>query len=148
MFVDFVVSEFQKSICSYSTCSTFALTKNFIHLTLLSGQSAPNMSKSKAKRKQQAENSGGLAKKAKTEAITTSPPDVEPKTLQSVGLHQDDLEIAIDTLNTLAENPIVIKSKACKDLRTAVYAFRQACVTGFNASGLPPLHYRSQMLTS
>ncbi|KAG0646495.1 hypothetical protein D0Z07_7584 [Hyphodiscus hymeniophilus] len=99
------------------------------------------MSKSKSKRKQQAQPEGGPAKKTKTNAIITPPPDgAEPKTLQSVGLHEDDLEIAIDTLNTLAENPSVIKSKACKDLRTAVYEFRQACTTGFNASGLPPSH--------
>ena len=98
------------------------------------------MTKTKAKRKQQTQQSGGTAKKAKTNAIITPPPDgAEPKTLQSVGLHEDDLDIAIDTLNTLAENPSVIKSKACKDLRTAVYEFRQACTTGQNASGLPPL---------
>jgi hypothetical protein len=94
------------------------------------------MSKSKAKRKQEAHN-GGPAKKAKTNVIVTPPPDnAEPKTLQSVGLHEDDLDIAVDTLNTLAENPNVIKSKACKELRTAVYEFRQACTTGFNAAGL------------
>lgn len=98
------------------------------------------MSKSKAKRKQQAQQDGGPTKKAKIAAIITPPPDgVEPKTLQSVGLHEDDLAIAIDTLNTLAENPSVIKSKACKDLRTAVYEFRQACTTGQNAAGLPPI---------
>lgn len=103
------------------------------------------MSKSKAKRKQQPQQDGGPTKKAKTNAIVTPPPDgAEPKTLQSVGLHQDDLDIAIDTLNTLAENPSVIKSKACKDLRTAVYEFRLACTTGFNATGMPPaskFHY-------
>jgi hypothetical protein len=98
------------------------------------------MSKSKAKRKQQAQQDGGLVKKAKTNAIITPPPDgAEPKTLHSVGLHEDDLDMAIDTLNTLAANPSVIKSKACKDLRTAVYGFRQACTTGINASGLPLL---------
>jgi len=47
---------------------------------------------------------------------------------------EEDLEITIDTLNVLAENPSIIKSKACKDLRTAVYRFRQACTTGFNSS--------------
>lgn len=98
------------------------------------------MTKSKAKRKQQTQQDGGTAKKSRTNAVITPPPDgAEPKTLQSVGLHEDDLDIAIDTLNTLAENPSVIKSKACKDLRTAVYEFRQACTTGQNASGLPPL---------
>jgi hypothetical protein len=94
------------------------------------------MSKSKAKRKQ-LQQDGGPAKKAKPNAIITPPPDgAEPKTLQSIGLHEGDLDIAIDTLNTLASNPSVIKVKACKDLRTAVYEFRQACTTGQNASGL------------
>lgn len=98
------------------------------------------MSKSKAKRKQQAQQDGTFAKKAKSSPIITPPPDGgEPKTLQSVGLHEDDLDMAIDTLNALAQNPSVIKSKACKELRTAVYEFRQACTTGFNASGLPPI---------
>jgi hypothetical protein len=104
------------------------------------------MSKSKAKRKQQAQQEGGVAKRAKTNAIITPPPDgTEHKTPQSVGLHEDDLDIAIDTLNTLAENPSVIKSKACKDLRTAVYEFRRACTTGLNFSGLPPLRSSSSM---
>jgi len=92
------------------------------------------MAKYKTKRPQTFQN-GGPTKKTKT-AIVTPPPDgVEPRTIQSLGLDEDDLDIAIDTLNTLAENPSVIKSKACKDLRTAVYSFRQACTTGFNSSG-------------
>ena len=74
----------------------------------------------------------------KTSIVTPPPDGVEPRTIQSLGLHEDDLDIAIDTLNTLAENPSVIKSKACKDLRTAVYGFRQACTTGFNSSGTVP----------
>ena len=97
------------------------------------------MTKSKQKRKQQGGTPEGPSKKLKTPATITPPPEksaVEPKTIQSIGLEQDDLDIAIDTLNALAENPAVIKSKACKDLRTAVYEFRQACTTGFNASGL------------
>jgi hypothetical protein len=94
------------------------------------------MAKSKAKRRQQGPDGGHISKKTKTNAIITPPPDAgEPKTLRSVGLEEDDLDIAIDTLRTLAENPSVIKSKACKDLRTAVYEFRQACTTGFNTSG-------------
>jgi hypothetical protein len=97
------------------------------------------MAKSKAKRRLQGLNNSHVAKKSKTSATITPPPDAgEPKTLRSVGLEEDDLEIAIDTLRTLAENPSVIKSKACKDLRTAVYEFRQVCTTGFNASGSYP----------
>jgi hypothetical protein len=96
------------------------------------------MAKSKSKRKQQGGQDGGsVAKKVKTSAIVTLSPDAgEPKTIQSVGLDEDDLNIAIDTLNMLVENPSVIKLKACKDLKTAVYDFRQACTTGFNATGL------------
>lgn len=97
------------------------------------------MAKSKSKRKQQSLQQDAPSKKIKT-SIVTPPPDagvvLEPKTIQSLGLRADDIDLAIDTLKTLAENPSVIKAKACKDLRTAVYDFRQACTTGFNASGL------------
>jgi len=96
------------------------------------------MAKSKTKRNQQSSAAEQPAKKQKTAASITPPPEKavsEPKTLASLGLQQDDIDLAIDTLNTLAENPGVIKSKACKDLRTAVYGFRQACTTGMNASG-------------
>ncbi|KAG4440599.1 hypothetical protein IFR05_003916 [Cadophora sp. M221] len=95
------------------------------------------MAKSKNKRKQQSLSADGSVKKIKTSNTITPPPEkglLEPKTIQSVGLTEDDLELAIDTLTTLAENPSVIKSKACKDLRTAVYEFRNACTTGFNAA--------------
>ncbi|WPG99052.1 Hypothetical protein R9X50_00185700 [Acrodontium crateriforme] len=90
------------------------------------------MAKSKDKRK--ALQTTAPNKKPK---IITPPPDsdgLEPKTLQSIALHQDDVEIAVDTLSTLARNPAVIKSKACKDLRTAVYDFRKACTTGLDVS--------------
>ncbi|KAF4632893.1 hypothetical protein G7Y89_g5230 [Cudoniella acicularis] len=96
------------------------------------------MTKNKAKRKHQGLQNDSAAKKPKNAAIVTPPPDnfasEEPKTIQGIGLHEDDIELAIDTLHTLAENPSVIKSKACKDLRTAVYEFRRACTTGFNAA--------------
>jgi hypothetical protein len=95
------------------------------------------MSKSKSKRKQQGIHDGGPTKKVKQAAIISSPPEEEltagPQTLHTI-VPADDYEIAIDTLNTLAEHPKLIKSKACKDIRTAVYEFRQACTTGFNAS--------------
>lgn len=99
------------------------------------------MAKSKAKQPPQGINTVHPSKKPKTNATITPPPDAgEPKTLRSVGLEEDDLEITIDTLRTLAENPSVIKSKACRDLRTAVYEFRLACTTGFNtASRYRPL---------
>lgn len=98
------------------------------------------MAKSKSKRKQtEAAAAVHVTKKAKTSTTITPPPDYEnnePKTIKSIGLEDDDLELAVDTLSTLAANPAVIKSKACKDLRTAVYEFRQACTTGFNAAGM------------
>jgi hypothetical protein len=100
------------------------------------------MAKSKSKRRQQSLPTDVPSKKLKTAAIVTPPPEKDAsqaKTIQSIGLDDDDLDIAIDTLSTLAQNPSVIKTKACKDLRTAVYEFRQACTTGFNASGMPPL---------
>ncbi|CAG8978170.1 hypothetical protein HYALB_00011485 [Hymenoscyphus albidus] len=99
------------------------------------------MAKSKGKRKHQGPQFDTLSKKPKTTAIVTPPPDqsqstpdVDPKSIQAIGLEPDDIELAIDTLRALSENPNVIKSKACKDLRTAVYEFRQACTTGFNAN--------------
>lgn len=103
------------------------------------------MSKSKQKRKQQSQQQqqlGGV-KKAKTEHSAATPvlPTVgaaaaafEPKFLSTV-VPEEDLEITVDTLRALVENPGLIKSKACKDLRTAVFEFRKACTTGFNAAG-------------
>lgn len=93
------------------------------------------MAKPKAKRKQQDLQNGSAAKKMKISPVTPPADAAEYKTVTSLGLEEADLEIAIDTLNTLAEHPNVIKSKACKDLRTAVYEFRKACTTGLNAGG-------------
>jgi hypothetical protein len=99
------------------------------------------MAKSKTKRTLQGRQNDPPPKKAKTaSSIITPPPDQllphpdVPKTLQSIGLLEDDIELAIDTLRTLSENPSIIKSKSCRDLRTAVYDFRQACTTGSNAT--------------
>jgi len=93
------------------------------------------MAKSKAKRKQQSFQDGPTAKKIKTSIVTPPPDTTEYKSIGSLGLEEADLEITIDTLNTLAEHSSVIKSKACRDLRTSVYEFRQACTTGLNAGG-------------
>lgn len=95
------------------------------------------MAKTKTKRALQGPQGDRHKKKTKTSLITTPPPDVSspPKALHDVQLTQDDLEISIDTLNTLAENPRIIKSKDCKGLRTAVFNFRNACTTGLNATG-------------
>jgi len=92
------------------------------------------MVKHKNKRKQSGLDIDGPAQK-KIAGIVTPPPDGEkPKTIHAIGLHSDDLDIAIDALNTLAANPHILKSKVCKDIRTAVYQFQKACTTGFNAS--------------
>lgn len=94
------------------------------------------MAKSKSKRKQQAAQAatnGTVAKKQKTTdtspAITLTGAAYEPKLLQTL-VPDEDLEITVDTLRALAENPGLIKSKACRDLRAAVFDFRQACTTG------------------
>ncbi|CAG1965375.1 unnamed protein product, partial [Fusarium graminearum] len=98
------------------------------------------MSKTKSKkRKQNAQaqaQSDNPRKIAKTTSpsIPTPPPDgstFEPKNLHTV-VSEEELEIAIDTLTSLAQYPGLIKSKLCKDLRVAVYDFRQACTTGVN----------------
>lgn len=70
----------------------------------------------------------------KTEQLTVTVTLNHPRSLNTV-VPEEDLEITVDTLRTLAENPGLIKSKACKDLRTAVFEFRKACTTGFNAAG-------------
>ncbi|THY63307.1 prolyl 4-hydroxylase [Aureobasidium pullulans] len=46
----------------------------------------------------------------------------------------EELELTVDTLKTLSQYPNLIKSKACKDLRAAVFDFRQACNTGVNSA--------------
>ncbi|KAL4887876.1 hypothetical protein BDV59DRAFT_157751 [Aspergillus ambiguus] len=64
----------------------------------------------------------------------TPPPDgtrLEPKHLNTV-VSDEELEVTIETLTALVQYPNLIKSKACKDLRVAVYGFRQACTTGVN----------------
>lgn len=89
----------------------------------------------KRKRKAQAELANKLNKTGPT--TLTPPPDgsaqLEPKNLQSV-ISDEELDITIETLATLAKYPNLIKSKLCKDLRVAVYDFRQSCNTGVNAA--------------
>ncbi|PNY25389.1 Uncharacterized protein TCAP_04678 [Tolypocladium capitatum] len=71
-----------------------------------------------------------------TKTTTITPPDgalFEPKSLQTV-ISDEQLDVTIETLTTLAQYPSLIKSKACKDLRVAVYDFRQSCTAGVNAA--------------
>ncbi|KAF6822373.1 prolyl 4-hydroxylase [Colletotrichum plurivorum] len=93
------------------------------------------MAKSKNKKRKQTAQAEAPNKVAKTNAAaatTITPPDSdadaasnEPRSLQTV-ISEEELEITIDTLNTLAKYPGLIKSRPCKDLRVAVYDFRQA----------------------
>ncbi|KAK4213402.1 prolyl 4-hydroxylase [Rhypophila decipiens] len=95
------------------------------------------MSKSKSRKRKQTAQVDLPNKVVKTTATTiTPPPDgapTEPKSLQSV-ISEEELEITVDTLAALAKYPSLLKSKACKDLRVAVYDFRQACNTGVNSA--------------
>ncbi|CAJ2500147.1 Uu.00g030000.m01.CDS01 [Anthostomella pinea] len=105
------------------------------------------MSKSKkaSKRKRDQDTQSNLSHKKRSTSIPTptlpSPKStdegeqVEPKTLSlSAVASEEEVEITVDTLRALAEHPAVIKGKGCKDLRTAVYDFRQACTTGSNTT--------------
>ncbi|KAI1124013.1 oxidoreductase [Nemania abortiva] len=56
---------------------------------------------------------------------------LEPRSLASV-VSEEEIEITVETLDSLAQHPVLIKSKACRNLRTAVYGFKQACTTGMN----------------
>lgn len=76
-------------------------------------------------------------KKQSTSGIPSPPHDtttLEPTNVHSI-ISAEEIEVAVETLQTLSGHPSLIKSKACKDLRTAVYDFRQACTTGLNSAG-------------
>ncbi|KAG5922143.1 hypothetical protein E4U42_005592 [Claviceps africana] len=116
-------------------------------------------SAAKRKRKAQAQaqaQAGPSKKAAKTSPSTTTtsssittittitttitpPPDgngaprFEPKSLQTV-ISDEELDITVETLTALAQYPSLTKSKACKQLRVAVYDFRQSCHTGLSAA--------------
>ncbi|KAK8111733.1 uncharacterized protein PG998_008190 [Apiospora kogelbergensis] len=64
---------------------------------------------------------------------TGSTPDTAPASLTTV-VSEEELELTVETLRTLAEHPAIIKSKGCRDLRAAVYDFRQSCNTGTNTA--------------
>lgn len=59
---------------------------------------------------------------------------LEPKHVTSV-VSEEELEITIETLQALSKYPNLIKSKACKELRVAIYDFKQACTTGVLTAG-------------
>lgn len=90
-----------------------------------------------AKRKRNNTQASAVKKQVPSAGIPSPPSDsttlFEPTNASSIVL-PEDIEISVETLQTLAQYPTIIKSKACKDLRTAVYGFRQACTTGLNAA--------------
>ena len=96
-----------------------------------------NMGKSKAAKRKRQVQADAPSKIPKTSGPLTPPldgGDLVPKNLQTV-VSEEELEIAVETLTALAQYPNLIKSKACKDLRTAVYDFRNAATTGLSAAG-------------
>lgn len=89
----------------------------------------------KRKRKEKAESPRKFIKPTSVSTVTP-PPDgtsFEPKTLQTA-ISEEELDITIETLQTLSHHPSLTKSKACKNLRVAVYDFRQSCNTGLAAA--------------
>ncbi|KAH8659832.1 hypothetical protein BX600DRAFT_482022 [Xylariales sp. PMI_506] len=100
------------------------------------------MSKAKkaaAKRKRQNEAAQPVANKKRAADHAPTPPTsdlsdaAEPTSIGAL-VSPEEMEITMDTLRSLTDHPAVIKTKACRDLRTAVYNFRQACTTGVNSS--------------
>jgi len=97
------------------------------------------MAKSKAAKRKRAAQANTSNKVLKGQGWIASPPDSTdsdpPATSLRTLIPDEELEITIDTLNSLADHPSLIKEKACRDLRTAVYGFNQACSTGIKAGG-------------
>jgi len=99
-----------------------------------------NMPKSKVlKRKAKAAAALQVSSKENTPKANSKALPI-PGTTTAINFHDvvdpADLEITIDTLELLAQRPALIKSKQCKDLRTAVYEFRQASTTGLNSQSM------------
>lgn len=93
------------------------------------------MAKSKAaKRKRNAQID--VPQKLPKASIPTPPPDAEPTHLNEI-ISDEELNTTIEALTALSQYPSLTKSKACKDIRVAVYEFRQACTTGVNTTGTP-----------
>lgn len=101
------------------------------------------MAKSKSKKRKQGAQAEAPNKIAKTKSKPITPPldsegddngtaPTEPRSLHTL-VSDEEIDITVDTLVALSKHPNLIKSRACKDLRVAVYDFRQACVTGLNS---------------
>ncbi|KAF7590704.1 hypothetical protein BBP40_002540, partial [Aspergillus hancockii] len=94
------------------------------------------MAKSKSAKRKRSALADLPQKLSKATTTLTPPPDgtlLEPKHLNTV-VSDEELDITLETLTALAQYPSLTKSKACKDLRVAVYDFRQACTTGVNTA--------------
>jgi hypothetical protein len=95
------------------------------------------MAKYKQLKRKRSPRPNALRKLQKLSGAITPPPNpsnpAEPKSLQTL-IPDEELDTTIDTLNLLSGYPNILKSKACKDLRVAVYNFRQACTTGVNSA--------------
>jgi hypothetical protein len=89
-----------------------------------------------AKRKRNGVHANAV-KKPTTTGIPSPPQDSSSLELSNINsvISAEEIEITVETLQTLSAHPALIKSKACKDIRTAVYDFRQACTTGQNSVG-------------
>jgi hypothetical protein len=91
-----------------------------------------------AKRKRN--NAASNVVKKQATASLPSPPHEKDAALGVPSIHAvispEEMEIAVETLQSLTEHPALIKSKACKDIRAAVYNFRQASTTGMAAAGM------------
>ncbi|KAH7367963.1 prolyl 4-hydroxylase [Plectosphaerella cucumerina] len=88
-----------------------------------------------AKRKRQAQIEVPQ-KHLKPAPVVTVDPDAAAlgPSLHSI-ISDEEISITVETLVALAQYPNLIKSKACRDIRTAVYDFRQASTTGMNTAG-------------
>jgi hypothetical protein len=96
------------------------------------------MSRLKATKRKRATQANVPNKIIKDNNVTLSPgpsPPTDPRSLNTI-ISDEELEITVETLQTLTEYPTLIKSKTCKELRAAVYDFRQACTSGLNSSGV------------
>jgi hypothetical protein len=98
-----------------------------------------------AKRKRQAQIEVPQ-KHLKPAPVVTVDPDAAAlgPSLHSV-ISDEEISITVETLVALAQYPNLIKSKACRDIRTAVYDFRQASTTGMNTAGPYILQLRNAL---
>lgn len=93
------------------------------------------MAKSKAAKRKRNTQANIPQKSLKTSTITPPPDDAAEPTHINEIISDEELHTTLETLTALSQYPSLTKSKACKDIRVAVYDFRQACTTGVNTAG-------------